>query len=83
VGEGLAYLVREEPTLLVPQLCGLDAVELGPRHPPRPAQPQRRREQPQLIHTPTAPCYATITDSRTANETTTPSSTRHAGTTHT
>jgi hypothetical protein len=49
----------------------------------RPAQPQRRREQPQLIHTPTTPCYATITDSHAANETTTPSSTRHAGTTPT
>jgi hypothetical protein len=62
------------------QLSGL-GVELGPYHPPRPAQPQRRREQPQLIHTPTTPCYATITDSHAPNETLTPSSTRHAETT--
>jgi hypothetical protein len=33
------------------QLGRLD-IELGPHHPPRLAQPQRRREQPQLIHTP-------------------------------
>ena len=30
---------------------GLLRVELGARHPPRLAQPQRRREQPQLVHT--------------------------------
>jgi hypothetical protein len=64
------------------QLSGL-GVELAARHPPRPAEPQRRREQPQLIHTPTTPCYATITDSHAANETITPSSTRHAETTPT
>jgi hypothetical protein len=56
-------------------------IELGPRHPPRPAEPQRRGEQPQLIHTPMTPCYATITDSHAANETITPSSTRHTATT--
>jgi len=56
-------------------------VELAAYHPPRPTQPQRRGEQPQLIHTPTTPCYATITDSHAANETTTTSSTRHAETT--
>ncbi len=58
-------------------------IELGPRHPPRPAQPQRRGEQPQLIHTPTTPCYETVTDSHAANEMITPSSTRHAATTPT
>jgi len=58
-------------------------VELAAHHPPRPAQPQRRREQPQLIHTPTTPCYATITDSHAPNETPTPSSTRHAAPTPT
>ena len=30
---------------------GLLRVELGTCHPPRPSQPQRRREQPQLVHT--------------------------------
>jgi hypothetical protein len=64
------------------QLSPLD-VELGPYHPPRPAEPQRRSEQAQLIHTPATPCYATITDSHAANETITPSSTHHAETTHT
>ena len=62
------------------QLGGL-GVEPAPDHPPRPAQPQRRHEQPQLIHTPATPSYATITDNHTANETITPSSTRHTGTT--
>jgi len=31
---------------------GLLRIELGARHPPRPAHPQRRREQAQLVHTP-------------------------------
>ena len=58
-------------------------IELAARHPLRPAQPQRRCEQAQLIHTLTTPCRATITDSHTANETIAPSSIRHAGTTPT
>jgi hypothetical protein len=31
---------------------GLLRIELSARHPPRPGQPQRRREQAQLVHTP-------------------------------
>ena len=34
-----------------------------------------------ILFFPLSPCYVTITDSHTANETISPSSTRHAGTT--
>ncbi len=46
-----------------------------------PLNPNAAVNNLQLSHTPTTPCYATITDSHAANETITPSSTRHAGTT--
>ena len=54
-------------------------VELGARHPPRLAQPQRRREQPQLVHRLDL-FHATVTDGHAVNETIFPPSTRHAGT---
>ena len=58
---------------------GLLRVELGARHPPRLAQPQRRREQPQLVHRLDL-FHATVTDGHAVNETIFPPSTRHAGT---
>ncbi len=44
----------EPGTTIKPQIqiqLGNLGVELSPCHPPRPAQPQRRSKQPQLIHT--------------------------------
>ena len=58
---------------------GLLRVELGARYPPRLAQPQRRREQPQLVHRLDL-FHATVTDGHAVNETIFPPSTRHAGT---
>jgi hypothetical protein len=42
------------------------------------AQPNVNHEKFQLVHTPTGPCCATITNSHSTNENDHPSSTRHA-----